>query len=209
MPGCSGLEAGQPRDQPERRQRRKRGHRHMAPRLAVADLVHRAVQPLQQRHDGAQQRGAGRRELHMACAAVEQRRADLGLQRLDLAADGGLAQVQLGGRGAEGQAPGHRLEGTQGADGQGSGAVFHAPGLSIFSADLIGPGAVDCRKLSPSTRSRSAPWSTTACMTETHEPSWQLAAGQVQAVPRAPRGRWLVARAGRLWLTQRGAGPAR
>jgi Protein of unknown function (DUF2917) len=50
---------------------------------------------------------------------------------------------------------------------------------------------------------------TTACMTETHEPSWQLAAGQVQAVPSAARGRWLQARAGRLWLTRLGAGPAR
>ena len=50
---------------------------------------------------------------------------------------------------------------------------------------------------------------TRACMTDKHEPSWQLTAGQVRAVPRAPRGRWLLARAGRLWLTQRGAGPAR
>lgn len=51
--------------------------------------------------------------------------------------------------------------------------------------------------------------STAVCITETHEPSWQLAAGQVQALPSAARGRWLQARAGRLWLTRRGAGPAR
>lgn len=50
---------------------------------------------------------------------------------------------------------------------------------------------------------------TTICMKDTHEASWQLAAGQVRAVPSAAQGRWLMAQAGRLWLTQRGAGPAR
>lgn len=46
-------------------------------------------------------------------------------------------------------------------------------------------------------------------MTNLHQPwEWQLAAGQATTLQAAPLARWLVVTAGRVWLTQSGAGPA-
>mmetsp|Transcript_5755 Transcript_5755/g.22309 ORF Transcript_5755/g.22309 Transcript_5755/m.22309 type:complete len:221 (+) Transcript_5755:2007-2669(+) len=112
------LELAQPRDQPQRREGGEGRHVDDAAAARAADLPDGLVQPRQHGHRGGQQLGAVAGELHLAGAAQEQGAADLFLQRLDLAADGGLGQAQLLGRGPEAQQPGHRLEGAQRADRQ-------------------------------------------------------------------------------------------
>jgi hypothetical protein len=105
------LERLQPRDQPQRRERRERRQADMAAAARQADLPHRRVEPVQQRRDAAQQRGAGTGELHVPGAAQEQRRADFVFQAADLPADGRLRDMQLLRGGTEAGTPRHRLEG--------------------------------------------------------------------------------------------------
>ncbi len=104
MSGCAASKCAQPRQQPQRRERGEGGHADMPPPARAADLAHRGVQALQQRHHAAQQLHAGAGELDLARAAHEQRRAEFVFERLDLAADGRLRQVQLLGRGAKNSA---------------------------------------------------------------------------------------------------------
>ena len=85
----------------------------MAPPLHRAQLAHRAVNAVQRRQHSLAQRLAGGGDLHPPGAADEQRRAQLGLQCLDLPADGGLGDKQLVGRRAERQTPRHRLKRAQ------------------------------------------------------------------------------------------------
>ncbi len=127
------LEGGQARQQPQRGERREGGQAHLRAAAQLADLAHRAVDATQRRRDGAQQQLAGLRELHAARAAREQRRAQLVLQALDLAADGRLGDVQLLGRGAEARAPGHGLEAAQVVEDQRAMAT-HVHGLAAFLA---------------------------------------------------------------------------
>jgi len=99
--------------QPERRERREGGHVHALAAALLADLAHARVDAGQRRLDAAQQQLAVLRQLHMARAAHEQRRAQLVFQALDLAADGRLGDEQLLRRIAEVQPPGDGLEGAQ------------------------------------------------------------------------------------------------
>ena len=71
---------------------------------------------------------AGAAQLDPAGGAVEQHRAQVVLQSLDLAADGGLGQVQFFGGGAEAEVPGDGLEAAQAVQGE------RAMGWSIHDA---------------------------------------------------------------------------
>jgi hypothetical protein len=83
---------------------------------AACDLLgfrHRDVHLQEQLARGGVKRFAGIRQDHVGTVTIEQRRADLVLQRLDLAAERGLRDVQLFCRAAEVQQLGHSFEVTE------------------------------------------------------------------------------------------------
>jgi hypothetical protein len=109
------LQTGQ---QPQRCKRREGGDADRLAPLRIADLAHRGVELRQLWVDHAQQRNAGGGQLHMPGASQKQRRAQLVFQAPNLAADGGLGQVQFFSGGTKVQAPRDGLKGAQRADGQ-------------------------------------------------------------------------------------------
>ena len=80
--GVLALERGQARQQPQRGEGGEGGDAHVPPAARAADLAHRGVQALQQRHHAAQQLRAGAGEFDAARAAQEQRRAEFVFQAL-------------------------------------------------------------------------------------------------------------------------------
>ncbi|EWS52453.1 hypothetical protein X551_04762 [Methylibium sp. T29] len=115
MVALVGLDA---RQQPQRGERREGVEVHAAPAARAADLAHAGIEPLQRRRHRSEQRDTVAGEGDAAGAAGEQRAADLVLQRLDLAADGRLREVQLLGRGTEAEVARDGLEGADRADGE-------------------------------------------------------------------------------------------
>ena len=101
--------------------RRADGQRALAQARQLLDLESRFVQALQHRARVRQERLAGLGQRHVALHAVEQRRAELGLQLADLLADRRLGDVQLLGRAGEVQMAAHRLEVGELMDFHGSG----------------------------------------------------------------------------------------
>ncbi len=113
--GVQALERLDPWQQPERAERGEGRDADAAPAARAADLLDAGIETRQQRLDRSQQQLPVGGELDPARAAREERRAELVLEALDLAADRRLGDVQLVGGGAEAERPGDRLEGSQGA----------------------------------------------------------------------------------------------
>jgi hypothetical protein len=117
--GMRGLKVCQAGQQPQRCKGREGGHGNLPTRAALAHGAHRAVQLFQQRQHRLLQRQAGFGQLHVARAPVEQRRSQFFFERLDLAADGRLREIELLRCRTEGAQPGHGLEGAQAVQPQG------------------------------------------------------------------------------------------
>jgi hypothetical protein len=100
----------QPRDQPQRGEARGGGERKLARTARCAQLVGRRLQALQHVGGDAVEREAALRQRQRALPPLEQRDAEMILQRLDLPADGRLCDEQLFGCLGEAQVPGSRLE---------------------------------------------------------------------------------------------------
>ncbi|MPM42584.1 hypothetical protein SDC9_89250 [bioreactor metagenome] len=104
------LEILQARDQPHRRKAGPGGDGHVLAPGRLAHHAHGSVEPLQRRGEGLEQLTACRGELYRTRVAQEQRHAHFFLQRLDLAADGGLRERHFIRRHPEVQMPGHGHE---------------------------------------------------------------------------------------------------
>ena len=130
--GMAALERLDPRQQPERAERREGGDADALPAARAADALDADVELGEQRLDRAQQRLPVGGDLDVARAANEQLRPELVLETLDLAADGRLGDVQLVGGGAEAERPRDRFEGAQvGQRERSAGSGTHANRASI------------------------------------------------------------------------------
>ncbi len=144
--GMRALEGFEPRDQPERRERREgRDADDVAP-APDTDLAHGRIEAIERGRDVRRsERCAVAGDLDVASAAHEERRAELGFERADLAADRRLRQMQLFGGGPEVEQTRDRLEGADRTDGQRTvtGVAHHALFMthSVINQrfDVIGP----------------------------------------------------------------------
>ena len=137
--GVLALERLDARQQPERPERREGGDADPAATARTADLLHARVELAEPGLDRPQQGLAVGSDLDVARAAQEERRAELVLEALDLAADRRLRDVQLVGRGVEAEQPRHRLEGAQVAQRQRpAGPFIHTVSASMDQLGFIG-----------------------------------------------------------------------
>ena len=115
-PGVGGVEGIEPRDQPAHHEGGEAGDHERPLPGPRSDLGRRCLQDLQGLAYVRQERCAGGGELDAPVEAAEQRRAEMVLQRLDLAADRTMGQVQLLRGRTDAQALGGELERGQGLE---------------------------------------------------------------------------------------------
>ena len=203
MSGCVVLERVQPRQQPQRRERREGGEAHVPAPARHANLPHGGIEAVEQRRHHAQQRLPRAGELDVPGAAQEQRRRELVFERADLTADGRLRQVQLGCRGTEAELPRDRLESADRAYGERSDAgCIHDRTASMRQLEVIGSEAARNDQNTCKDSAAKEPVMNAATMTTTQQsPTWRLAPGQALRLPAVSRERWLRVLEGEVWLT--------
>ncbi len=114
------LEPREPRQEPQAREGREGGDADHLAACRQPNLPHDHVDAPQPGSQGLQQRQARGREANAARVALQDPRADLVLQRLDLPADSRLRQVQFLRGQAEVERARHRLGRPYRTDGQGT-----------------------------------------------------------------------------------------
>ena len=123
--GIRGDELRQLRREPERGERHRRVHRDLAA-LGSAEQAERGIgELLEGLAHGRQIGDPHRRELHAARQPLEQREAEMRLERADLVADCSRGEPELRRGGGEARGAGGRLEGPQPRQG---GQSYHRPG---------------------------------------------------------------------------------
>ncbi len=147
--GMLRVEGGQARNQPFHCQRRHAGQFHDTARALVRHDIQRVALQLLQAfpHLIAIQR-AGRGQADALVGAVEQRHAELALQRGDLARDGALAQAELRRRPAQVLVAGGGFESAQAAEAGNAGGAHGASGRGAVDLGIALVAHIDAWKSS-------------------------------------------------------------
>ena len=117
-------EVGEARYEPQRREARRGRQRQYFAALRRADAHHRLAQPGERIAHGIGKATPVVGEIERAVPAMEQRHAEVILERLDLTADRGLREEALGGGLGERKMPRGGVEGEQQIERRQPGGVF-------------------------------------------------------------------------------------